>query len=123
MLLFVSACSDALSAVVEVVQNRFHDRNFVSVCRYFTKVMSAAASKHCSGKLLYFHEGGYSAYYVPFCGLAVMEELSGFKTHVVDTALEDTAVGYQELQPWQDAIIQQVEDGPLKLLQEKAMPQ
>lgn len=78
-----------------------------------------AAAKHCHGKLLLFHEGGYSNLYVPFCGLAVMEQLTGHKTHVVDVALDDTKVGYQDLQPWQDAIIQQVEDGPLKLLQQK----
>eukprot|EP00878_Enallax_costatus_P043870 GHUV01051969.1.p2 GENE.GHUV01051969.1~~GHUV01051969.1.p2 ORF type:complete len:108 (-),score=34.53 GHUV01051969.1:285-608(-) len=87
--------------------------------RCFTKVMSAAASRHCGGKLLFFHEGGYSAVYVPFCGLAVMEQLSGFKTEVVDALLEDTAVGYQDLQPWQDTFISQVEQGPLELLRRK----
>lgn len=92
------------------------------MCRYFTKVMSAAAERHCNGRLLFFHEGGYSAFYVPFCGLAVMEELSGFKTDVVDAGLEDTAVGYHDLQPWQDAIIAQVVHGPLRLLQQRAEP-
>lgn len=81
--------------------------------------MSEAASRNCDGKLLYFHEGGYSAVYVPFCGLAVMEELSGVQTHVVDSLLEDTAVGYQNLQPWQDSLIVQVEQGPLDLLRRK----
>lgn len=57
--------------------------------RYFTSVLKAAAAKHCGGKLLFFHEGGYSAYYVPFCGLAVMEELTGVTTHVVDPELEE----------------------------------
>jgi hypothetical protein len=27
---------------------------------YFTKVMKGAADRHCGGKLLFFHEGGYS---------------------------------------------------------------
>lgn len=57
--------------------------------RYFTAVMKAAAAKHCGGKLLFFHEGGYSAYYVPFCGLAVVEELAGVDTKVVDPELEE----------------------------------
>lgn len=48
-----------------------------------------------------------------------MEELSGHKTTVVDMWLADTAVGYQSLQPWQDALIQQVEAGPLVQLQQK----
>jgi hypothetical protein len=51
--------------------------------------MKAAAARHCGGKLLFFHEGGYSAYYVPFCGLAVVEELAGVTTKVVDPELEE----------------------------------
>jgi acetoin utilization deacetylase AcuC-like enzyme len=81
--------------------------------------MSNAADKHCSGRLLYFHEGGYSAAYVPFCGLAVMEQLSGLKTQMQDVFLADTAVGGQALQPWQEAVIKQVEAVPLALLQQK----
>jgi hypothetical protein len=85
--------------------------------------MSAAADKHCSGRLLYFHEGGYSAAYAPFCGLAVMEQLSGHRTQMQDVFLGDTAVGGQGLQPWQEAVIQQVEAGPLTLLQQKTAQQ
>ncbi|OMQ22444.1 hypothetical protein BMI79_13130 [Serratia oryzae] len=33
------------------------------------------------------HEGGYAEAYVPFCGLAVMEELSGIRTEVQDPLL------------------------------------
>lgn len=33
------------------------------------------------------HEGGYAESYVPFCGLAVMEALSGVKTEVEDPLL------------------------------------
>ena len=40
--------------------------------------------KLCGGRLVLSHEGGYSPVYVPFCGLAVMEELSGVKTAVND---------------------------------------
>lgn len=40
------------------------------------RVMDVAAD-HCAGKLLLVHEGGYSETYVPFCGHAVLEQLSG----------------------------------------------
>jgi hypothetical protein len=33
------------------------------------------------------HEGGYAEAYVPFCGLAVMEALSGIRTEVQDPLL------------------------------------
>ncbi len=33
------------------------------------------------------HEGGYAESYVPFCGLAVMEQLSGVRTEVQDPLL------------------------------------
>lgn len=36
-----------------------------------------AAEAMCDGRLLLVHEGGYSEVHVPFCGHAVIEELSG----------------------------------------------
>jgi acetoin utilization deacetylase AcuC-like enzyme len=36
------------------------------------------------GRLAVIHEGGYSDYYVPFCGLAVVEALAGTRTGVED---------------------------------------
>jgi hypothetical protein len=48
--------------------------------------------------------------YVPFCGLAVMEELSGVKTAVDDPmAAWAASVGGQDLEPHQDAIIRRAE--------------
>jgi acetoin utilization deacetylase AcuC-like enzyme len=41
----------------------------------------------CSGRLVVVHEGGYSPAYVPFCGLAVVEELVGHRTVVEDPLL------------------------------------
>lgn len=90
------------------------------LCRYFAKVMGEAADRLCGGKLLFFHEGGYSAFYVPFCGVAVLEQLTGFKTTVVDPVLCDGVQwGYQELQPWQGGVIEKAETGPLALLKSK----
>lgn len=45
--------------------------------RLMTRQMMQAAQQLCDGKLVMVHEGGYSEAYVPFCGHAVMEELSG----------------------------------------------
>jgi acetoin utilization deacetylase AcuC-like enzyme len=45
--------------------------------RGMTRKVMALASEVCEGKIAMSHEGGYSPIYVPFCGLAVMEELSG----------------------------------------------
>jgi acetoin utilization deacetylase AcuC-like enzyme len=45
--------------------------------RLMTRQMKQAAADLCGGRLLLVHEGGYSETYVPFCGHAVMEELSG----------------------------------------------
>jgi hypothetical protein len=56
------------------------------------------------------HEGGYAPLYVPFCGLAVMEELTGVKTAVTDPmAARAATAGGQELQPHQDAVIRRAE--------------
>lgn len=40
------------------------------------------AEKHCEGRVVASHEGGYSAAYVPFCTLRVIEALSGQKSKV-----------------------------------------
>ena len=45
--------------------------------REMTALLLEAADELCEGRLVLSHEGGYSPTYVPFCGLAVVEELSG----------------------------------------------
>lgn len=40
-------------------------------------------------RLVVIHEGGYSEFYVPFCGLAVIEAMTGQRTAVEDPYLED----------------------------------
>jgi hypothetical protein len=65
-----------------------------------------ASDALCGGRLLATHEGGYSNAYVPFCGLAVMEEFAGIRTPVVDPYLSElTLMGGQELQPHQSVVI------------------
>jgi acetoin utilization deacetylase AcuC-like enzyme len=76
--------------------------------RKLTQVMLGAARELCGGHLVMCHEGGYSPAYVPYCGLAIMEELSGVRTNLADPLLELLAsFGGQDLQPHQDAVIQQ----------------
>lgn len=54
------------------------------------------ADELCGGKLVACHEGGYSELYVPFCGLAVLEEMTGHRTSVEDPYWADvSAWGYQ----------------------------
>eukprot|EP00879_Flechtneria_rotunda_P018807 GHRR01019740.1.p2 GENE.GHRR01019740.1~~GHRR01019740.1.p2 ORF type:complete len:252 (+),score=98.84 GHRR01019740.1:1242-1997(+) len=80
--------------------------------RYFTSllVQHAQATQECQGRIVAVHEGGYSELYVPFCGLAVVEQLAGIRTKVVDPYWEDvSSFAYQELQPHQDAVIKQAE--------------
>jgi acetoin utilization deacetylase AcuC-like enzyme len=35
--------------------------------------ITTLAARHCKGRAVFLHEGGYSDVYVPFCGLAVIE--------------------------------------------------
>ena len=44
----------------------------------------AAADRLCDGRLVASHEGGYSPGHVPFCGLAVIETLSGLSAGIDD---------------------------------------
>jgi acetoin utilization deacetylase AcuC-like enzyme len=64
----------------------------------------------CDGRLVFSHEGGYSPVYVPFCGLAVLEALSGIKTGVNDAfnpLFEESPA--HSLKPWQDEVISAAE--------------
>jgi acetoin utilization deacetylase AcuC-like enzyme len=56
--------------------------------RIMTRRMMEAAGRLCGDRLVVIHEGGYSEAYVPFCGLAIVEELSGEQTEVVDPMLD-----------------------------------
>jgi acetoin utilization deacetylase AcuC-like enzyme len=74
--------------------------------RAMTRMLMTAARDLCGGRLVMTHEGGYSQTYVPYCGLAVLEEMSGVKTHVSDPWAPLMANwGGQALQPHQQAVI------------------
>jgi acetoin utilization deacetylase AcuC-like enzyme len=52
--------------------------------RLMTRQVMALAADICGGRVVGVHEGGYAEVVVPFCGLAMIEELSGHRTDVVD---------------------------------------
>jgi len=76
--------------------------------RKMTRIMLELADEMTGGKLVLTHEGGYSAAYVPYCGLAVMEELSGITSSIQDPFAEivDGSGGHQ-LYAHQDDVIKQ----------------
>lgn len=52
--------------------------------RYMATQLKAAAVRHCGGKVLVTHEGGYNEATVPFMALAMIEAISGIDSGVVD---------------------------------------
>ncbi|MEM9575813.1 MAG: class II histone deacetylase [Pseudomonadota bacterium] len=60
--------------------------------RQMTLRVKAAAEEHCDGRLVLVHEGGYSEIYVPFCGHATLEALSGSHKSAPDPAAQAFAV-------------------------------
>lgn len=78
--------------------------------RALTRKLMDAAERHCDGRLLLCHEGGYNTWTVPFFGLAVMETLSGVRTGTEDPFLDmQAALGGQDLQPHQSEAIARAE--------------
>lgn len=73
--------------------------------RMMASSVIAAADRHTSGRLVVLHEGGYSTYHVPFCGLAVIETMVGTSSGVSDPYISIANLPYQELQPHQATII------------------
>ncbi len=60
--------------------------------RLMTAMLQETAAELCDDRLVLMHEGGYSAAYVPFCGHAVLEELSGSAIHAPDPMAETLAL-------------------------------
>jgi len=52
--------------------------------RWMMRQVLAVADETASGRVVATHEGGYSATYVPFCGLAVVEEMCGISKPLTD---------------------------------------
>lgn len=100
--LIVVACGYDASAVDPLGRMMMSSEGF----RTLTQLVMEAAEQLCNGRLVMSHEGGYSPVHVPYCGLAVLEELSGIKTPVKDPWRKVIAqYGYNGLQPHQEAAI------------------
>ncbi len=65
----------------------------------------AIADKHADGRLIVVHEGGYSTFHVPFCGLAVIEQMTGIASNIKDPYASLAMLPYQDLQAHQAAVI------------------
>ena len=77
--------------------------------RKMTKKLMRLANEVTKGRIVFIHEGGYSESYVPFCGLAVIEELSQQSSPVVDPLNEEISLwGQQDLQSHQQSVIDSV---------------
>ncbi len=82
--LIIVACGYDANAVDPLARMLLHSDSF----RQMTSLLRKAAERLCQGRLVLVHEGGYSEAYVPFCGLATLEELAGVRTAVTDPMLE-----------------------------------
>jgi acetoin utilization deacetylase AcuC-like enzyme len=82
--LIIVACGYDANAVDPLARMLLHSDTF----RTMTARVREAAEQLCNGRLVMVHEGGYAEAYVPFCGLAVLEEMSGIRTAVEDPLLE-----------------------------------
>jgi acetoin utilization deacetylase AcuC-like enzyme len=56
--------------------------------RFMAGRLVGLAAELSADRIVFAHEGGYATSHVPYCGLAVMEQLSGVRTGVVDPWLE-----------------------------------
>jgi acetoin utilization deacetylase AcuC-like enzyme len=74
--------------------------------RAIAERLVAVAREICGGRLVISHEGGYSPVYVPYCGLAVLEALSGVRTGVQDpfSSIWDSSP-VQQLTSWQEEAV------------------
>ncbi|PZQ95847.1 MAG: class II histone deacetylase [Cereibacter sphaeroides] len=80
----VVACGFDASAVDPLSRTMATAETF----RLMTRAVMQAADELCDGRLTLVHEGGYSEVYVPFCGHAVLEELSGSNITAPDPMAE-----------------------------------
>jgi len=105
-LIYVASGFDA-SAYDPLGRMMMHSKGYNSLA----KKLVAVAGDVCGGRLVMAHEGGYSPTYVPFCGAAVMEALTGLSCDFEDPYLDFAAsMGGQDLQPTQEAVITSVVD-------------
>lgn len=99
--LILIACGFDAGAFDPLANMMAHSGTFASM----TRSVVDAAERHAGGRLVMFHEGGYSAWHVPFCGVATIEQMSGIPSGIDDPFLTLANLPYQDLQPHQAAVI------------------
>ena len=79
--------------------------------RLMTRATQALARDVCGGRLAMAHEGGYSEVHVPFCGHAVLEEMSGSSIRAADPFGETlkTRQPPAEFDIWLEGLIREME--------------
>ena len=78
------ACGYDASIVDPLSRMMAHSETY----RWLMQTTLDVADALCGGRVVVMHEGGYSEAYVPFCGQALIEALSGHRTAVTDPNLE-----------------------------------
>ncbi|MCG3190095.1 MAG: Histone deacetylase-like amidohydrolase [Burkholderiaceae bacterium] len=78
-LIVVASGLDA-NGVDPLARMQLHPESFRAMARTVLQL----AARHAQQRLVVVHEGGYSEVCVPFCALAVVEELCGRRTEVPD---------------------------------------
>lgn len=81
--LIVVACGLDANGFDPLARMQAHSGTF----RAMTARVMALADQVCGGRVVCCHEGGYAEAVVPFCGLAVIEELAGIVSGVEDPTL------------------------------------
>lgn len=101
--MIIVPCGFDASALDPMARQMAHSETY----RLMTRSLKLAAGELCSDRLVMFHEGGYSSSYVPWCGLAVIEELSGIRTAAVDPYQYVAGWPGQELKPAEAEVLDQ----------------
>ncbi|MGP3534025.1 class II histone deacetylase [Microbacterium sp. RD1] len=76
--------------------------------RAMTELTMQLAADSAQGRLVMCHEGGYSAPYAPFCGLAMLEALSGIASDIEDPFLDALLAGDPGLLPHQMEVVDRI---------------
>lgn len=100
--MIIVACGYDASAVDPLARMLATAQTF----RDMTLRIKEAAERLCDGKLVLVHEGGYSEVYVPFCGHATLEALSGSAINAPDPLAETLNV--RQPGPRFDAFLREV---------------
>lgn len=84
--------------------------------RALTAQVMQAAQELCAGKLVMVHEGGYSEAYVPFCGHAVLEQMSGSAIRAIDP-MQDAGIRRQPNKRMRAFVSQLIDEMATELLE------